>query len=245
MNRKTGRQFLELTKYSNLGISDQVSGVEPPRIIETKDADEQGVKLPQPDHAAERESAFLKLATERTSLRKFSDTPYSLEELSYLLWSTQGVKQVHGELAVLKTVPSAGARHAFETYLMVNRIESLKPGIYKYAPLTHSLVPFEIEQDLSQRIVESCHGQAFVRKSAVTFFWVAYPYRMTWRYEERGYRYLFIDAGHVCQNLYLASEAIGGGTCAVAAFDDDALNELFKLDPNKAFVIYLAATGKR
>ncbi len=81
--------------------------------------------------------------------------------------------------------------------------------------------------------------------SAVTFLWVAVPYRMTWRYQERGYRYLHLDAGHVCQNLYLAAEAIDAGVCAVAAFDDDALNTLLCLDAKEAFVIYLAAVGKK
>jgi SagB-type dehydrogenase family enzyme len=80
---------------------------------------------------------------------------------------------------------------------------------------------------------------------AVAFFWVAVPYRMTWRYGERGFRYLYLDAGHVCQNLYLASETIGAGTCAVGAFDDDALNALLGLDESESFVIYLAAVGKK
>jgi SagB-type dehydrogenase family enzyme len=68
---------------------------------------------------------------------------------------------------------------------------------------------------------------------------------MTWRYGERGYRYLHLDAGHVCQNLYLASETIDAGTCAVGAFDDDALNNLLGLNEEEAFVIYLATVGKK
>ena len=68
---------------------------------------------------------------------------------------------------------------------------------------------------------------------------------MTWRYSQRGYRYVFLDAGHVCQNLYLAAEAIGCGCCAIAAFDDDVMNEILGLDGKKRFVIYLAAVGKK
>ncbi len=245
MSKRTGKDFLELTKYHNLEMSDQYSGMEPPPIVETRDDNKRGIKLPSPDLVKEKNTGFIGLTTDRSSLRKFAETPYSLEELSYLLWCTQGVKQVHGDLAILKTVPSAGARHAFETYMLVNRVEGLVPGVYKYASLTHSLVLFETDKDFVEKIVQACHGQAFVGKSAVTFFWIAYPYRMTWRYEERGYRYLFIDVGHVCQNLYLATEAIGAGACAVAAFDDNSLDNLFKLETDKAFVIYLAATGKR
>jgi len=68
---------------------------------------------------------------------------------------------------------------------------------------------------------------------------------MTWRYGERGYRYLFLDAGHVCQNLYLAAEAIGCGVCAIGAFDDEALNAAFDLDGESLFVIYAATLGRR
>jgi len=75
--------------------------------------------------------------------------------------------------------------------------------------------------------------------------WVAIPHRMTWRYSERGYRYLHLDAGHACQNLYLAAEAIGGGVCAIGAFDDDAMATLLDLDPDEQFVIYLATVGKK
>lgn len=245
MSKNSGEVFLEMTKYSNIGPSDQQRGVAPPAIIEVMDDQDQGIVLPRPDQVQLEDRDLLETITERSSLRKFADTPFTLEELSFLLWCTQGVKQVPSKVAIMKTVPSAGARHAFETYLLINRVEGLKPGIYQYAPLTHALVPFETSQDLSAEIVAACHRQAFVSKCAVSFFWIAYPYRMTWRYQERGYRYLFIDAGHVCQNLYLAAEAIGGGACAVAAFDDDALDRIFRLEKGRSFVIYLAAAGKK
>jgi SagB-type dehydrogenase family enzyme len=84
-----------------------------------------------------------------------------------------------------------------------------------------------------------------VKKSAVTFIWVAVPYRMTWRYGERGYRYLLLDAGHVCQNLYLAAENISSGVCAIAAYHDAMFNELLGLDGENQFVIYLGTVGKK
>ena len=81
--------------------------------------------------------------------------------------------------------------------------------------------------------------------SGVVFLWTAVPYRMTWRYGERGYRDLHLDAGHVCQNLYLAAEAVGCGVCAIAAFDDDVMNDLLGIDGNDQFLIYLATAGKK
>ena len=84
-----------------------------------------------------------------------------------------------------------------------------------------------------------------LKKGAVTFIWVAASDRMTWRYCERGYRYILLDAGHVCQNLYLSAESIGCGVCAVGAYDDDIINKLLGLDGRSEFVIYIAAAGKK
>jgi len=69
--------------------------------------------------------------------------------------------------------------------------------------------------------------------------------RMSWRYPERGYRYILLDAGHVCQNLYLVAEALGCGVCAIAAYDDDLTNQVFGLDGESQFIVYLASLGKR
>ncbi|MCD4689124.1 MAG: SagB/ThcOx family dehydrogenase, partial [Desulfuromonadaceae bacterium] len=185
------------------------------------------------------------LITQRRSLMEYADQPLSLAELSHLLWCTQGVKVTYDQQMTLRTVPSAGARHALETVLLINRVDGLEPGLYRYMALDHHLEVISTLRDIAGRLAAACFSQRFIMQSAVTFLWVAVPYRMTWRYQERGYRYLHLDAGHVCQNLYLAAEAIGAGVCAVAAFDDDELNTLLCIDPEEAFVIYLAAVGKR
>ena len=81
-------------------------------------------------------------------------------------------------------------------------------------------------------------------RCGVVFLWVAVPYRMTWRYSERGYRELHKDAGHVCQNLYLAAQAVGCGVCAIAAYDDDVMHDILGIDGVDQFLIYLATVGK-
>ena len=88
-------------------------------------------------------------------------------------------------------------------------------------------------------------GQRQVKTSAVTFIWAAVPYRTIWRYAERSYRYLYLDAGHVCQNLHLAAESINCGICAIGAYDDDAMDQLMGFTPPEMFVIYLASLGRR
>jgi SagB-type dehydrogenase family enzyme len=161
------------------------------------------------------------------------------------LWCTQGVKDTIDTYATLRTVPSAGARHAFETVLLVNNVVGLEPGLYRYLAISHQLLKITTEAGLADQLTDACWEQTQIKTSAVTFFWVAVVYRMAWRYVERGYRYLHLDAGHVCQNLYLSAEAIGAGVCAIAAFQDEQLNELLDLDGAEQFVVYLATVGKR
>jgi SagB-type dehydrogenase family enzyme len=229
MTNGVGQEFIKRTKYKYMGPSDQQSRLPQPPL-ETL-IEEGGDVIPLPDPG------------EGTSVRNYADAPISLQDLSYLLWCTQGVKEVVGTQATLRTVPSAGARHAIETYLLVNRVQELPPGLYCYRSLEHQLQEFTLYEGIADMLQEACLKQRHITGSAVTFIWTATVYRMTWRYGERGYRYLFLDAGHVCQNLYLAAESLGYGVCAIAAFDDDRMNELLHLDGKEAFVLYLATCG--
>ena len=88
-------------------------------------------------------------------------------------------------------------------------------------------------------------NQPQLENCAAAFIWVAVVERMFWRYVERGYRYLHLDAGHVCQNLALGAEQIGSGICPIAAFDDVKLNSALGLDGEDMFVTYLATVGKK
>jgi SagB-type dehydrogenase family enzyme len=180
----------------------------------------------------------------RRSRRKYSQEPLSLEELSLLLWATQGVRgDVVGGHAY-RTVPSAGCRHAFETYLAVLNVEGLDSGIYRYLPLSHQVVLESSVEDLAQRLAQAVFRQSFAGRSALTFVWTAIPYRMEWRYGLAAHKVIAIDAGHVCQNLYLACEAIGAGTCAIAAYDQEAVDRLIGVDGEEEFALYLAPVGK-
>lgn len=204
------------------------------------------VLIPLPDPMAV-EIAPLDLRTvilRRATHRRYAETPLRLEELAFLLWATQGVKEVTNRPSTLRTVPSAGARHAFETYLLVNRVEGLEAGLYRYAALEHALYRLDAPADIHDQIVNACARQNHVHTSAVTFLWISVEERMILRYGQRGYRYLHIDAGHVCQNLYLAAEVIGCGVCAVCAFDDDAMNAALGLDGETQFATYLATLGR-
>ncbi len=246
MTNLIGPEFMEKTKYHHLDPSDESLGTVPQPPLELPlPAEAQLIALPGPAKL-DIPPIYLRAAVEqRSSVRNYAAQPLSLDELAYLLWGTQGVKRVSKRPVTIRNVPSAGARHAFETYLLVNRVEGLAPGAYRYSALKHALVNLNFAADITEQITAACLGQNQVRTSAVTFLWVAVTSRMTWRYGQRGYRYLHLDAGHVCQNLYLLAEQLGCGVCAIAAFDDDALNAALQLEGQELWVCYVASLGKR
>jgi len=236
---------MEKTKYQHMGPSDQSQGLPQPPLEKPVDPAQPLIDLPALGEVKVRPIDLTTAIRERVSLRKYADRPMTLGELSYLLWATQGVKQVTIRPATLRTVPSAGARHPFETYLLVRRVEGLKPGLYRYAAIPHKLVEVDFSEDLPEKILAASLNQRFAVDGAVTFIWVAVAYRSYWRYHERSYRYLHLDAGHVAENLYLAVQAVDAGCCVIGAYDDDRLNAALGLDGEDEFVIYMAGVGKR
>lgn len=244
MNQRIADAFLEGTKYQNLGPSDQQQGVDqPPLHVVLREGER--VALPDPQSLDVGNMGLREAIETRRSLRTYSEEPIRLDELSYLLWCTQGVKPESTSKFTLRTVPSAGARHAFETILLVNRVNDLEPSLYQYDAASHELIAWTSPADITDQVMAACLDQRIIGNSAVTFIWVAERVRMAWRYGERGLRYLHLDAGHVCQNLHLSAESIAAGVCAVGAFNDDNLNALLGLDGTSRFVTYLAGVGKR
>ncbi len=245
MAKDTGQKFMEHTKYQYLEMSDQDKGIEQPPIELEYDKEHKLIDLPNPKDIELGNVKLIDAIEKRKSLRKYSDKPLTMEELSYLLWTSQGVKEVRTVPITRRTVPSAGSRHALETYLLINNVKGLKPGVYRFIATKHKLIEVNLKEDNADKITEACLKQKFIKTSAVTFIWIAVPYRMKWRYGERAYRYLHLDAGHVCQNLYLSAEGIDCGACAIAAYNDDSINEILGLDGKNKFVIYISTVGKK
>jgi len=240
-----GKEFMEKTKYQNVTESMQRRGLPQPPLEYMYDTSLELIKLPAVNDLPHF-PIDLKIAVERRkTLRNYQQIPLTLDEMTFLLWFTQGVKEINNNKITKRTVPSAGARHAFETYLLINHVDGISPGLYRYLALEHALLPVISGQDITQSVTGACLDQQQISSSAITFIWVAIKERMYWRYGERGYRYLHLDAGHVCQNLCLGAEAIGSGVCAIAAFDDDQLNAVLDLDGDNRFVIYLGSVGKK
>lgn len=226
-------------------VSDQEKSLPQPPLQKPVPEDAVIIDLPKVD-----ESVFVKVnlyecLKGRRSRRKYIDKEISLKELSFLLWATQGVdRKMDNNYATFRPVASAGARHPFETYLWIFKVEGLKKGVYRYLALSHQLMLVKEVADLEEKANDATLGQKFVGNSAVTLVWSCIPYRGEWRYNITAHKPMLLDAGHICQNLYIACEAVGSGTCAIAAYDQKLCDELNGIDGVDEYTVYLAPVGK-
>jgi SagB-type dehydrogenase family enzyme len=210
------------------------------------DQDKRLIDLIPPEKFEIGGKSFLDVVNRRISRRNYTDGALNLEELSFLLWCTQGVKKTFKRRAgVLRTVPSAGAKSPFETYLIINRVEGIEPGLYRYISFTHKLLFIKRIEDVERKIGELTYDQKFVGKGAVIFCWVAIPYRTEWRYTILAHKFIAIDLGLVSENLYLACEAIDLGTVAIGYYEQKKLDALLEIDGKDEFVVLVAPVGKR
>ena len=224
--------------------TDQKAGLPAPPIEKPAPSSSQMIKLVPPEDFAVGKVKLFDAIRNRKSHRKYLPEALTLEELSFLLWATQGIREITSDKHYnRRNVPSGGSRHPFETYLLVNRVTGVPPGLYRYLPVEHQLCFLFSEDDLVRKIHEAAHKQ-YIDQSAVTFIWTVIPYRSEWRYTFLSPKIIALDAGHLCQNLYLACEGIQAGTCAIGAYDQAALDQALHLDGEEEFVIYLAPVGK-
>lgn len=225
--------------------SDQQKGLPRPALQKPCPVDAKKIKLPDYNDVKLKKSNIIEIIKNRRSYRKFTDEALSFAELAYLLWTTQGLhKIIDGNYASLRSVPSAGARHPFETYLIVKNIEGLEKGLYRYLPFEDSLLLICGIEELDDKLDKATLGQHFVINSAVVFIWTCIPYRNEWRYNIGGHKPMLLDAGHICQNLYLACESIGCGTCAIAAYNQMLMDNLLCIDGEDEYVVYLSPVGR-
>ncbi|MGB7294800.1 MAG: SagB/ThcOx family dehydrogenase [Candidatus Aminicenantales bacterium] len=178
----------------------------------------------------------------RRSVRDYRGTALSAGELSQLLWASQGVTKLVGDYA-LRSAPSAGALYPVETYLSAQMVEGIEPGIYHYDVRGHRL---ELWQggDFRVAVAEAALDQGFLAEAAAVFAWTAVFPRSKWKYRERAYRYVYLDAGHIAQNVALAAVALGLGSCQIAALYDDEVNAILGVDGEDESILYMTAVGR-
>ena len=202
--------------------------------------DAETVSLPEPARSAGK--FIWDVLSRRRSIRDYSPGSVSIEKLSQLLWATQGATARTGHY-VLRTAPSAGALYPIETYVLINRVDGLESGIYHYDVRQHGLEVVR-KGDFGAEAAQAALGQDMVQEAALVFIWTAIAARSKWKYRERAYRYIYMDAGHIGQNAYLAAGALNLGCCTIGAFFDDEVDSLIGVDGEKEFSVYLCAVGK-
>jgi SagB-type dehydrogenase family enzyme len=252
------RDLLKCDWWTRFGefSTDQGLGLPRPDVEKSPEPDQRRIDLPPFESLSVGDVSLKKVIQQRRSRRYFSDAPISEEELSFLLWATQGVSQViedAGTTYYKRTAPSGGNRHPFETYLSIHNIAGLETGLYRYLPVEHQLVVERYDPEIAAQVQLAGLDQYsvvkgerfnFVERSAVTLIWTALPYRTEWRYGPAAAKLVAVDAGHLGQNLYLACGAIDAGTVAMGAFDRSAMDQVVDVDGEEEFTIYLAPVGK-
>ena len=177
----------------------------------------------------------------RKSIRHFTDVPLSNQLLSYLLWASTGISRTqHGY--EFRTAPSAGALYPIETYLCINNVQAIPPGIYHYHVEGHYLELLK-KGDHAADIAKGALDQEMCTTAAVVFIWTAVFQRSKWKYGQRAYRYVYLDAGHIAENLALATTSLDLGSCHIAALYDDEVNSIIGVDGTEESVIYMTVVG--
>jgi SagB-type dehydrogenase family enzyme len=197
------------------------------------------IKLPPPKYveAMSVDEAIRK----RRSIRAFSQKPLTMEQLSYLLWASTGIQRRENGYE-FRTVPSAGALYPIETYLIANKIRGLEKALYHYSIKSHLLEELE-RGDFSRSVARAALGQEMFLGAAAIFVWTAIFDRSKWKYRQRAYRYVYLDAGHIAQNLALSAANLRLGSCQVGAFYDDEVNTIVGVDGAEESAVYLSAVG--
>jgi SagB-type dehydrogenase family enzyme len=209
------------------------SGREDPAVSRTPEH----ISLPRPTTVGK--ISVEEALRHRRSVREYLDAPLSLAEVGQLLWAAQGINEpVRG----LRTAPSAGALYPLEVRLLAGSVLGLSPGLYRYDPATHGLVP-EVRGDLRQRLAEAALGQEPIRLAPCVILISGVVARTAVKYGSRAERYVLMEAGHASENVYLEVTSLGLGTVSIGAFHDDRVREVLRL-PSEERVLYLMPVGK-
>ncbi len=246
---KTGRDFTKGYQnndpYGDKFESDQeLKRPQPPLVKAAKTEPNSWVHLPRDFEDLELKNDLISLIKDRRSARVYTQEEMSLLQLSFILWATQGVKGLRGKAyATLRTVPCGGARHEFETYLLIRNVEGLKAGAYHYLPMEHALEFVSEIDDMETVINETLCGQVWADKANVIFYWSMVPYRAEWRYGVYAHRIALVDVGHIGQALYTACTGLGLGCCGIGAFSHELCAKIFGLDGEEEYIVYTSPVG--
>ncbi|MBD3254375.1 MAG: SagB/ThcOx family dehydrogenase [Candidatus Lokiarchaeota archaeon] len=242
MSEKYGDIFQQKSKYRRGELPNHyLDWANKPKTYKTYEKSIFTMELPKP--VIKKNIDFWQIVLNRKSTRNFSEDPLSKMDLSVLLFGMTGLTRVHSNFAY-RTIPSAGGLYPIEIYPVINNVEEIEKGIYHYNILEHRLECLK-EGNFREEVSNACLGQKMAYTSAINFIWTAVINRSKWKYLQRCYRYIYLDCGHIGQNLYLIGEALDLGVCTIGAIFDDELNELLDVDGVNETAVYVGVIGKK
>jgi SagB-type dehydrogenase family enzyme len=239
MNERIGDNFQRKTKYFRGKLSGRplIWHKKPKTYKHYPEAPKIDLGPPSTEGGTPLWTAIVK----RRSFRNFKDQPLSKKDISQLLWATQGITRRAMDFE-FRACPSAGALYPVETYLVLNNVTDINPGIYHYAIQSHNLEQLQ-KGDFRLKIAQAALDQDMAFAAGAVFVWTALFARAKWKYEQRAYRYVYLDAGHIAQNCALAAVALDLGTCQIAALYDEEVNVLLGIDGQEESVLYMSVVG--
>ncbi|MHC1679802.1 MAG: SagB/ThcOx family dehydrogenase [Methanomassiliicoccales archaeon] len=239
MSYEPGQEFQRETKHRRDRLVGRPMDWARKPVTYKEYPDRPRIALPEPKRPVAPLDNLLRM---RRSVRRFSKDPLSLEDLSYLLWASDGITRRERGYE-FRNVPSAGALYPVETYVAVNDVVGVAPGIYHYSVKQHALDLIR-KGHLGEEVARAALDQGMCASAPLVFMWTAMFERSRWKYGERAYRYVYLDAGHIAQNLALAAVSLGLGSCQIAATYDDEVNELLGVDGEEESVLYMSVVGR-
>ena len=199
------------------------------------------LKLPEPRYASNT-SVEAALA-QRRSVRAYSGEALTIDELSQLLWAAQGITEPWGG----RTAPSAGALYPLELYVVVDTVTGLDAGVYRYRPATHELEKTR-DSDVRAELADAALSQDVISDAAIDLVIFGVFNRTTVKYRERGIRYVYMEAGHAAQNVYLQAESLNLGTVTIGAFDDAEVQQIVGMqeqEQEQGKPLYIMPVGRK
>ncbi|KYK21512.1 hypothetical protein AYK25_03445 [Thermoplasmatales archaeon SM1-50] len=236
--KNIGDEFQKQTKYSRRSLGEGPDWSIQPDLYKIY-PDALHVTLPIPTSFST--CSFDETIKKRRSIRSFSTEPVQIEQLSYLLWVSTGIQRKEQGFA-FRTAPSAGALYPIETYLVVHRVHGVECGVYHYDILHHRIEQLK-KGDYRNAIAQAALDQTMCAQAAIVFVWSAMFNRSKCKYKQRAYRYIYLDAGHIAENLALACVSQGLGSCQIAALYDDEVNSIIDVDGKDESSLYLSVVG--
>ena len=235
--------------FEKMKESDQSKGIAKPSL--SKEVVGELVTLPSFENIL-IESSYEKLLDTRRSIRNYTTDPISQEQLAFLLWSIHGMQDYRGNSkeAILRPVPSGGARHPFEVYVAVRNVTGLKSGYYRYASMENPCEKKvtleyikELPDDYKSEMKAMLAGQGWATNAAVVLFMSGIPYRGEWRYVDMSHRLMLMDVGHMGQNGMLSAVALGLGSCNIAAYNQELCDKALGFDGSDEYTVYILPVG--